>query len=88
MPRVADYRLFQRRIGTSRVVVVPPAAYATDNAVTLDALAQLGAAARAAWRWCIPTSRMRSSRHWRDAGVRGIRFTQFDPQHRRPRRST
>jgi D-galactarolactone isomerase len=39
---VADYRLLQQRIGTSRTVVVSPAAYGTDNRVTLDAIAQLG----------------------------------------------
>ncbi len=44
--RVADYRLLQQRIGTSRTVVVQPAAYGTDNAVTLDAIAQLGNAPR------------------------------------------
>src|SRR5262245_58018345 len=43
---VAEYRLLQQRIGTTRTVVVQPAAYATDNAVTLDALAQLGNDAR------------------------------------------
>ena len=43
---VPDYRLLQQRIGTTRIIVVTPAAYATDNAVTLDAIAQLGAQAR------------------------------------------
>src|SRR6185369_11196991 len=43
---VPDYRLLQQRIGTRRVVVVTPAAYVTDNAVTLDAIAQLGPSAR------------------------------------------
>ena len=43
---VPDYRLLQQRIGTRRIVVVTPAAYVTDNAVTLDAIAQLGAQAR------------------------------------------
>ena len=43
---VPDYRLLQQRIGTRRVIVVTPAAYLTDNAVTLDAIAQLGASAR------------------------------------------
>jgi D-galactarolactone isomerase len=42
----ADYRLLQRRIGTTRVVVVTPRNYATENAVTLDAISQLGAGAR------------------------------------------
>src|SRR5256885_14651774 len=38
----ADYRLLQRRLGTRRTVVVTPAAYETDNRVTLDAIARLG----------------------------------------------
>src|SRR5258705_14012226 len=42
----ADYRLLQQRLGLSRTVVVQPAAYVTDNAVTLDAIAQLGPQAR------------------------------------------
>jgi predicted TIM-barrel fold metal-dependent hydrolase len=43
---VAAYRLLQQRLGTQRCVVVTPSTYGTDNACTLDALAQLGAAAR------------------------------------------
>ena len=43
---VSDYRLLQKRTGTTRVVVVTPRNYATDNNVTLDALKQLGASAR------------------------------------------
>src|ERR1700693_6032144 len=43
---VSDYRLLQKRTGTTRVVVVTPRNYATDNRVTVDALAQLGASAR------------------------------------------
>jgi len=47
---VADYRLFQQRIGTSRVVVVHPAV--TDA----------------------------EFKRMADGGVRGIRFTQYDPK--------
>ena len=43
---VDDYRLLQKRIGTTRNVVVTPSTYGTDNSVTLDAIAKLGAAAR------------------------------------------
>ncbi len=43
---VAEYRLLQRRLGTHRVVIVTPAVYATDNRVTVDAVAQLGPDAR------------------------------------------
>src|SRR5450631_2409373 len=35
---VADYRLLQKRIGTTRSVVVQPRNYGVDNEVTLDAL--------------------------------------------------
>src|SRR5258707_2175404 len=38
--RVEEYRLLQRRIGTSRNVVVTPAAYVVDNLLTLDAIVQ------------------------------------------------
>src|SRR5712692_4875244 len=44
--RVQEYRLLQRRIGTTRNVVVTPRPYATDNRVTLDAISQLGGNAR------------------------------------------
>jgi D-galactarolactone isomerase len=44
---VEDYRDFQKRIGTSRNVVVTPSTYGTDNRVTLDAVAAFGPAARA-----------------------------------------
>src|SRR4051812_42282968 len=40
---VDDYRLLQKRIGVTRVVIVTPRNYVTDNSVTLDAIAQLGA---------------------------------------------
>src|SRR5262249_36782732 len=43
---VSDYRLLQKRTGTTRVVVVQPRNYATDNRVTIDALKQLGASGR------------------------------------------
>ena len=39
---VAEYKLLQERVGTTRTIVVQPAAYGTDNSVTLDAVAQLG----------------------------------------------
>lgn len=43
---VADYRLFQKRLGLTRNVVVAPKAYLTDNRVTTDAIAQFGQNAR------------------------------------------
>ena len=75
---LADYRLFQQRIGTSRTVVVTPAAYHTDNAVTLDALTQLGAQARGV-AVVHPTATDADLRQMGQSGICGIRFTQFDP---------
>src|SRR5713101_9366802 len=39
---VEDYRAFQKRIGTSRNVIVQPSTFGTDNRVTLDAVAAMG----------------------------------------------
>src|SRR5712691_586378 len=75
--RVADYRLLQQRIGTGLTVVVSPAAYGTDNWVTLDAIAQLGnARGVAVVHPTITDAELNASAA---AGIRGIRFTQFDP---------
>jgi predicted TIM-barrel fold metal-dependent hydrolase len=74
---VAEYRLLQRRLGTRRTVVVTPAVYETDNAVTLDAIAQLGDARGVAV--VHPTVTGAELELLADGGIRGIRFTQFDP---------
>jgi D-galactarolactone isomerase len=43
---VADYKLLQARIGTTRNVVVTTSTYGIDNRITLDAIAQIGPTAR------------------------------------------
>lgn len=43
---VADYRLFQRRLGLSRVVIVSPSSYGFDNGCLVDALDAFGDHAR------------------------------------------
>src|SRR5207247_8232898 len=68
----------QQRIGTTRVVIVTPAVYVTDNRVTLDAIAQLGADARGV-AVIHPTVTDAELKTLADGGIRGIRFTQFDP---------
>lgn len=74
---VAQYRLFQRRIGTSRTVVVTPSAYGTDNAVTVDAIAQLGhARGVAVVHDTISDAELKALD---EGGIRGVRFTLFDP---------
>jgi predicted TIM-barrel fold metal-dependent hydrolase len=75
---VADYRRLQRRTGTSRVVIVTPAVYATDNRVTLDAIAQLGDGARGV-AVVHPEVGDAELEALHNGGIRGIRFTQFDP---------
>jgi predicted TIM-barrel fold metal-dependent hydrolase len=75
--RLEDYRLLQRRIGTSRNVVVTPAPYpatVSDNAATLDAIKQLAPNARgvAIIHPDITDAELKSL----DAGgIRGIRFS-------------
>jgi predicted TIM-barrel fold metal-dependent hydrolase len=76
---VPDYRLFQQRISTSRVIVVNPAAYYTANEVTLDAIARLGKHARGV-AVVHPDIGDAELRRMHDGGIRGIRFTQFDPK--------
>jgi len=74
----AEYRLLQRRIGTTRDVIVTPAPYVTDNRVTLDAIRQLGPNARgvAVVRPNVTDAELKAMA---DGGIRGIRFTQADP---------
>ena len=74
---VEDYRRLQKRIGTERTVIVQPAAYGTDNRVTLDAIAQLGNARGVAVVFPDVSNAELDKLH--KGGVRGIRFTVFDP---------
>ena len=71
---VTQYRLLQKRIGTTRAIVVTPRNYATDNRVTADAVAQLGPNARGV-AVLHPTVTDAELKNLHDAGIRGIRFT-------------
>ncbi len=70
---VEDYQLLQKRLGTTRVVVVQPSTYGTDNRCTLDAMARFGRDARgvAVVDTSVPDTELR---RMADLGVRGIRF--------------
>src|SRR5690242_21360392 len=70
---VEDYRALQRRIGTSRNVIVQPSTYGTDNSCTLDALAAFGPTARAVAvvDTTVPDAELK---RMNGLGVRGIRF--------------
>jgi D-galactarolactone isomerase len=76
--RVEEYRLLQRRIRTTRSVVVTPSAYATDNRVTLDAIAQSGSQARgvAVVRTSVTDAELKALAA---GGIRGIRFSLTTP---------
>ena len=63
---VADYKLLQQRIGTTRNVIVTPSTYGTDNRITLDAMAQIGPTARG-----VADAELK---RMNDLGIRGIRF--------------
>ena len=70
---VDDYRLLQKRIGTTRNVVVTPSTYGTDNSCTLDAIAKLGTTARGVA--VVDTSVADAELKRLDGrGMRGIRF--------------
>src|SRR5712675_1034799 len=70
---VEDYRQFQKRIGTSRNVVVQPSTYGTENAPTLDAVAAFGPTARAVVVVDTTVSDAELKR-MHEQGARGIRF--------------
>jgi D-galactarolactone isomerase len=70
---VADYKLLQKRIGTTRNVIVTPSTYGTDNRVTLDAIAQIGPTARGVAVVDTGVSDVELKR-MNDLGIRGIRF--------------
>lgn len=75
---VPQYRLLQKRIGTTRVVIVTPRNYATRNDATVDAIRQLGPNARGV-AVLHPTVTNAELKRLHDAGIRGIRFSVSDP---------
>src|SRR5580704_8926344 len=77
--RVEEYRMLQRRIRTTRNIVVTPLAYATDNRVTLDAIARFGPNARGV-AVIRPTVTDAELKMLADGGIRGIRFSLADPR--------
>jgi predicted TIM-barrel fold metal-dependent hydrolase len=71
---VADYRLLQKRIGTTRNVIVQPSTYGVDNSCLLDALRQFGTSNTrgiAVVNNDVPDAQLHELNA---AGVRGIRF--------------
>lgn len=76
---VDAYRLLQQRIGVSRVVIVTPRAYATDNAVTVDAIGKLGIANARGIAVVHPSVSEAELRDLDEGGIHGLRFTVASP---------
>ena len=75
----AEYGLLQKRLGTSRAVVVQPAAYGTDNRGTVAAVEALGRERTRAIAVLHPTVTDAELKALDAGGVRALRFTQHDP---------
>jgi D-galactarolactone isomerase len=70
---VDAHRLLQKRLGTTRTIVVHPSTYGTDNSCTLDAMAEFGPASRGVA--VVDTSVTDAElKRLNDLGIRGIRF--------------
>jgi predicted TIM-barrel fold metal-dependent hydrolase len=77
---VNEYRALQERLGTTRAVVVQPAAYGTDNRVTIDAVARLGRETARGIAVIHPDVTDAQLHQMAQAGICGVRFTQHDPR--------
>jgi predicted TIM-barrel fold metal-dependent hydrolase len=76
---VADYRRLQARLGSSRTVVVTPSVYRTDNRPTLEAIQALGPDSARGVAVVHPEVTDAQLQTLAAGGIRGIRFTLFDP---------
>jgi len=70
----AAYREVASELGISGMVVVQPACYGTDNAVTLDAIQALGANRTRGIALIDDTATQTELRRLHDCGIRGIRI--------------
>jgi predicted TIM-barrel fold metal-dependent hydrolase len=75
-----DYRLLQKRIGVTRVVIVTPRCYVTDNSCTADAIGQLGIDRARGVAVLRPTVTDAELKSLHEGGIRGIRFTVANPE--------
>lgn len=75
-----DYRVVQRRIGTTRAVIVQAKYFGTDNACTLDAVARLGESGRGI-AVVDPDVTDVELRRLHAGGIRGLRFSVWNPNY-------
>ncbi len=74
-PATVDcYHLLQKRLGTTRNVIIQPSAYGTDNACTLNALRRMGKDAARAVVVVDQGITDQELREMHELGVRGLRF--------------
>lgn len=76
---LADYRLLQRRIGTTRAVPVQAKAHGTDHACILDALQQLGLQNARGIGVLQPGVSDAELKQMHEGGIRGLRFSVWNP---------
>lgn len=75
------YAETQRALKLDRAVVVTPRNYDTDNAVTVDAIAQMGLDRARGVAVLRPDVSDSTLRLLHEQGIRGIRFTLYTPEH-------
>jgi D-galactarolactone isomerase len=76
---VADYYDLQKRIGTTRHVIVQPSTYGVDNRLLVEAIAAFGQRTTRGVAVVNTTVTDAELRRLHDAGVRGIRFNLAPP---------
>lgn len=74
-----DYRLLQRRLGTTRAVPVQPKYYGTNHDCILDALKQLGTNGRGIGV-LRPDVEQKELHRLNAGGIRGLRFSVWEPK--------
>ncbi len=74
-----DYRQVQPYFGTTRTVIVTPRNYDVDNAVTLDAISQLGIERARGIATIRPDITDAQLEALHTGGIRGVRFTLYTP---------
>lgn len=77
---VAEYQLLQQRTGTTRAIIVQAKQFGTDNRCTLDAVARLGIANARGIAVVRPEVTDAELRALNDGGIRGLRFSLWNPQ--------
>lgn len=75
-----NYRRLQARNGTSRTVIIQPAGHVFDNRVTLNGIAALGSERTRGVAVINPDITDAELQAMDKGGIRGIRFTMFNPK--------